>query len=688
MSSAAAPPRSSVRGDIEGLRTIAVLFVLVYHLGADRLSGGFAGVDVFFVISGFLITSGLLTEAERTGSVALLGFYARRARRLLPAATVVLVVTAVLGWQLMPRTEWWSLSTDVGAAALYVVNWAMALRAVDYLAEDAEVSPVQHYWSLSVEEQFYVVIPVLMIALAWIARRRGLSIRRIITVALAIIVAGSLAYSIWHTEASPQTAYFYSTTRAWELGIGSLLACAVPLLKRLADWGAIALAAVGLVLIVCTGLVITTATPWPGWAALLPTVGTAAVIAAGVANPLTPVGRLLSLRPMVWIGGLSYAIYLWHWPLIVLSEQVVELSRSSKVGIAVAAIGLAWLSKHLIEDPIRFGRIPARRTAPTLAMGAAGMALSLLAAGVVHAQAPQFEEKPPEALGASALLVVDSKASAPSRLANPTPVVSTGGKVYPNPVFAPKDVPGYYADACQVTDHDDDLRTDCIYGDEDGDVTVALTGDSKAGQWFAAINTIAIEQGWRLELYLKSKCGLNPAQPSADCRAFNEKVIQHLTSSEGRVDLVITSAGRGTNSPRDRASARSYVTGYDRYWKQLEAVGTRVVAISDNPGPVDRRDQPLYECAANHPSDLLSCAFSSSDGRGTEALRAATRLGPERRWIDLNPWVCPQTADRRCPVAVGGVLVYRQGSHLTDTYVETMVPIIRGHFDEAGLLTR
>ena len=688
MTTAAAKPRFAVRGDIEGLRAIAVLFVLVYHLSADGLPGGFAGVDVFFVISGFLITSGLLTEAERTGSVALLGFYARRARRLLPAATVVLVVTAVLGWQLMPRGEWWSLSIDVAAAALYVINWALALHAVDYLAEDSAVSQVQHNWSLSVEEQFYLVIPVMLIALAWVARRLGLSIRRLITAALAVIVAASLAYSIWHTNSSPQTSYFYSTTRAWELGIGSLLACAVPVLKRLANWAAIALAAIGLVLVLGSVLVITTATPWPGSAALFPTVGTAAVIAAGVVNPLTPVGRLLSLRPMVWIGGLSYAIYLWHWPLIVLSDQVVDLSRSSKVGIAIASVGFAWLSKHLIEDPIRFGRIPARRTRPTLAMGAAGMALSLLAAAVVYAQAPQFEERPPEALGAGALLVGDTETSAPSRLADPTPVVSTGGKVYPAPAFAPKDVPAFYSDGCQVTDHDDELRTDCVYGDEDGDITVALTGDSKAGQWFDAINTIAIEQGWRLELYLKSKCGLNPEQPSDECRAFNEKVIQHLTSPQGRVDYVITSAGRGANSSRDPASTRSYVAGYDRYWTQLEAVGTRVVAISDSPGPADGLDQPVYECADDHPGDLMSCAFRSSDGGGTEALREATRLAPGRPWIDLNPWVCPQTAEGRCPVVVGSVLVYRQGSHVTNTYVETMAPIIQRYFDEAGLLTR
>ncbi len=682
MSFATTKPGSVMRGDIEGLRSIAVLFVLVYHLGVDRLSGGFAGVDVFFVISGFLITSGLLSEAERSGTVSLFKFYARRARRLLPAATVVLVVTALVGWQVMPRSQWSDLSTDVAAAALYVVNWALAFRAVDYLAEDAAVSPVQHYWSLSVEEQFYVVIPVMMIVLAWVARRFGFSIRRIITIALAIIVAASLIYSIRHTDSSPQTAYFYSTTRAWELGIGSLLACAVPLLRRLTDRAALVVAAAGLALVIASGLVISTETPWPGSAALFPTVGTAAVIAAGVANPLTPVGRLLSIRPMVWIGGLSYSIYLWHWPLIILSGHVVDLTRWHKVLIAVASVGLAWLSKHLIEDPIRFGPLFARRTVPTLAMGATGMALSLVAASVVYIQAPQLEEKPAQARGAAALATGDDQ-----KPVKPVPGTSAditrSGTLYPDPALAPKDIPAYYADGCQIDVGVVDPDPTCVYGDPDGAVSVALLGDSKMGQWFDVLNTIAKDKGWRLELYLKSACGFNPAT-GGDCKEFNENVLDRLTSSEGRVDIVMTSTVKGGDGSGGAQS--DYVTGYDEYWSRLEAVGTKIVAISDSPAPTG--EEPVFECADKNADDLLRCAFPANDGRGSDALYEATRLEPGRHWIDLNPWVCPEISDGRCPVAIGGVLVYRQGSHVTKTYADTMRPILEGLFERADLFER
>ncbi|ADU49770.1 acyltransferase 3 [Intrasporangium calvum DSM 43043] len=684
MSSASTKPRSVMRGDIEGLRSVAVLFVLIYHLGVDRLSGGFAGVDVFFVISGFLITSGLLTEAERSGTVSLLKFYARRARRLLPAATVVLVFTALVGWLVMPRSQLGDLSTDVIAAALYVVNWALAFRAVDYLAEDAAVSPVQHYWSLSVEEQFYVVIPVMMILLAWVARRFGFSIRRIIAVAIALIVAVSLIYSVRHTDTAPQTAYFYSTTRAWELGIGSLLACAVPLLRRMTDRAALVVAAVGLALVLGSGLVISTQTPWPGSAALFPTVGTAAVIAAGVANPLTPVGRLLSVRPMVWIGGLSYSIYLWHWPLIILSGQVVDLTRWHKVLIAVASVGFAWLSKHLIEDPIRFGPLFARRTGPTLAMGAAGMALSLAAASVVYAQAPQEEVRPAAARGAAALGFGPDLKEPARPLQDSSPEITRSGKLYPDPALAPKDVPAYYADGCQVAVGVVAIDPSCVYGDKAGSVTVALVGDSKLGQWFDVFNDIAKEKGWRLELYLKSACPFNPAQSAEDCGTFNDNVLKRLTSAAGRVDMVMTSTVKGGDS--EGRAQKSFVTGYDDFWKRLEAVGTRVIAISDSPAPSG--DVPVYECADKHPDDLLSCAFPANDGRGSAALKEAVALRDGRQWIDLNPWVCPPMTDGQCPVAIGGVLVYRQGSHVTKTYADTMRPLVEMLFERAGLFDR
>jgi peptidoglycan/LPS O-acetylase OafA/YrhL len=673
-----------VRRDIEGLRAIAVLFVLIYHLGVDRLSGGFAGVDIFFVISGFLITSALLSEAERFGIVSLLRFYARRARRLLPAASVVLMFTAGAGWLVLPGDEQATLATDVAAAALYVVNWALASRSVDYLAEDGGVSPVQHYWSLSVEEQFYVVIPVMLVALAWLTRRLGWRLRPVVAVAIGVVVLVSLGYSVVHTATSPQASYFYTTTRAWELGIGSLVACAAPLARHLTARAAAVLAVAGLVTVVAAGLIFTTKTAWPGGAALVPTLGTAAVIASGVRHSGTPAGRLLGLRPLVFIGGLSYSIYLWHWPLLILAGALSTPTPWRKAVIALASVALAWMSKKCVEDPIRFGSPFAGRTRPALVMGATGMIMTCAVAGFVWLQAPRLGERPATAVGALALMdpvSVQRAGAGPALKSDRTSAIDLAGDVYPEPGAERLDVPAYYDDDCQVDTGETNMLLRCVYGKTDGAVTVALAGDSKAGQWADVLARVATERGWRLELYIKGACGLNPAMEAKDCRAYNEKLMTWLTSPEGHADVVLTSAGRGNNDEsRSREPAAEFVQGYDAYWKRLESVGTQVVAIGDVPSisPLGLRSL----CIEEHPDDLLACAFPANAGTGTESLREAAELQPGRGFIDVAPWVCPETSDERCPAVVGNVLVYRQGSHVTRSYADSMQPIFDWALDK------
>lgn len=404
------------------------------------------------------------------------------------------------------------------------------------------------------EEQFYVVIPFLMIVLAWAARRFGWSVRGVIAAGLGSIVAASFAYSVVHTAAAPQTAYFFSTTRAWELGVGSLVACAVPLLRRLPRRVAGPLAMLGLTAILASGLVFSTSTPWPGSAALLPTLGTAAVLMAGIAHQRTLVARALGVAPLVWVGGLSYSIYLWHWPLIVLAGNGVELTHWHRVGIVVATFLAAWLSKRLVEDPIRFGAWT-RGTRRALMMATVGMACSVLAAGFVALQAPRLTAKPAEVQGALALLApTGDPAAGPQLRADVSSAITRDGLVYPEPAAETLDVPRYYADACQVGPGAVAIARHCVYGAKDGAFTVALVGDSKAGQWFSVIDTLATQRGWRLEVYLKDSCGLNPAATERDCRAYNARVMEHLTSPAGRVDLVMTSAGRSRDPGSDDVS--------------------------------------------------------------------------------------------------------------------------------------
>jgi peptidoglycan/LPS O-acetylase OafA/YrhL len=316
------PKGRGFRPDIQGMRALAVGMVVVYHLYPSLLTGGFAGVDVFFVISGFLITGHLLREYHKTGRVALLDFWGRRAKRLVPAAAVVLTVTWVASRLLLPATRLADTASQIRASALYFQNWQLAWNAVDYLKSDSAASPVQHFWSLSVEEQFYLGWPLLFLLAALVAlTARGTEQKRarghhVAFLLAGAVVAGSLWYSVYYTHANPAGAYFVTTTRIWELGIGGLLALLpAGLSHRISRLGLLGWAGLGLV--IASGFVLSGTNAFPGFLALLPAGGAAALILGGSAAGRFGPHRLMSARPMVFIGGISYSLYLWHWPHIV-----------------------------------------------------------------------------------------------------------------------------------------------------------------------------------------------------------------------------------------------------------------------------------------------------------------------------------------------------------------------------------
>lgn len=674
------PPasRRRFRRDIEGLRAIAVLLVVCYHLGFSAFSGGFIGVDVFFVISGFLITHHLLTEAEQQGRVRLGRFYARRARRLLPAATTVLIVTAVAGYLLLSPDHYRNLATDVALATVYVVNWGFAHRAVDYLAEDASVSPVQHYWSLAVEEQFYVLVPLLILTIAVIVKRRGWSIRLVSGLVVTLIIALSFWYSLALTASDPARAFFVTPTRIWELAAGSLLACLFPVLLRLPPLGAQLLALAGLTCLAVALVLVDSSTAWPGPAALWPVLGTGAVIAAGTAHLGTAAGRMLSAVPLVWIGGLSYALYLWHWPLIVFAEASGFSGWPSTVAIVLLSVVLSIATRRMIEDPLRFGRAIGGLGRSAL-IAVVGMSLSLTAAFAVYVAVPNETARPDVLIGAEALL--PDPASAP-----PVPHV---GRVVPEPALAEDDYPVLYDDGCQIPAHSRDFRTDCLYGDPDGSITVALIGDSKAAQWLSPLDRIARAEGWRVQVFTRSACGVNPAHRDHStplCAEWIDAVIDHLTSPDGRADIVITSMG--TSDPDLGVTVDpAYVEGHRGLWDDLAAVDTRVVALLDNPYP-DRSFLPAgstttYGCVAAHRDDWSECTVPVTEGAGgREAMRMAAESMPDVVAVDLGELVCPESL---CYPVIGDVLVFRQGSHLSDTYARSLQNELWRRLVQAGL---
>ncbi len=683
----AGPARAAgFRPDIEGLRAVAILTVLGYHAGLP-LRGGFIGVDIFFVISGFLITGLLVTELSTTGSISWLRFVGRRIRRLLPAAILVLVVTAAASWVLVPGLRRREIGVDIASAAGYVVNWVLARREVDYLASDATPSPVQHFWSLAVEEQFYVVWPLLLIVLVLVARRRGRRPgRREVGLVLGVLVAASFLWAVRASVVAPLPAFFTTTTRLWELGIGALLA--VRLAGRSRPQSAPAWAAglgwSSLVVLLLVAALLPTGLPWPGAWALLATLPTAALLWVGWLGPVHGPVRLLGTRPMVWVGALSYSLYLWHWPLLVLGGWAadwagVTLPPGGGAALVLASVVPAWLSWRFVESPIHRGARLRGRPRALLAAGLALSAVGVLAALPLLPLRSPFLTSPP----GGEVPAVASLGAATLVPGQPAAPVDDPGWVTPDPLVSGQDRPAADVDRCQV-----DVMVAhpvrCDFGDLHGSVTIALVGDSKAMQWLPALQQVAGARGWHLLTYGKSGCAFaaslaaraGTAYPS--CDAWNRAVVADL--AQDPPDVVVTSGVARSAWDGAATSRDALVTGYAVRWRSLEGAGVPVVVVGDSPVSPDDLDV----CAARHPTELSRCAFGAAGavaGSGLAVQRdAVAAAGAGVRLLDLTAWICPGTT---CPVVIGHVAVHRAGDHVTATYAATLAPQVAAAVDAA-----
>ncbi|MFI6760327.1 acyltransferase family protein [Micromonospora sp. NPDC050417] len=688
--------RAGYRGDIEGLRALAVVLVLLSHAGLDFLPGGFVGVDVFFVISGFLITGLLVAELERTGKISITGFYARRAKRLLPAAGLVLGTTLVLTLFFLPKTRWAETGWDVVASGAYVMNWRLAEQAVDYLAVGDAPSILQHYWSLAVEEQFYLVWPLLLIVAAW----AGWARRRWLLAALALIAVPSFAWSVYLTESDPARSYFVTTTRMWELALGGGLALLSHRLARLPRPVAALLGWVGLGAVVVAALRITPSMAFPGYLALLPTVGAAAVIAAGVAGRFGP-ELLLGLRPVRAVGALSYSLYLWHWPLLVAAEaRFGELSVPAGLAVVGLSVVPAVLTYHYLENPIR--RSPRLAFYPVRALR---LGLFFTAVPVLAGLLFQFTVwPPPRQLPPSALSVpvVVSPGASPTAPAGPpgaailgdTPRDSKEGVpvdkvdvIVPDPLAAKADLPDVYSQKCFSEGTKTDLVT-CAYGDRDSDYTVAVVGDSHAGNWMPALQAVAVERKWRLVTYLKQSCPFLDleisvlARSTPACVEWNRNARAELTGA-GRPDLLLTSSGyyvpiRDGVLLNGRPGYDATVEAMRRTWSAMTDAGVRTVVLRDTPSLNVR----VAECVSANRTKLTKCAASREVAVTASAGPAQTEAAKGLRQVslvDLTDSICPAA---RCAPVIGGVLVYRDSSHLTASYARSLTPRLGAAIDQ------
>ncbi|GGK89672.1 acyltransferase [Mangrovihabitans endophyticus] len=660
------------RRDIEGLRAVAVLLVVAYHCGVSVVGGGYVGVDVFFVISGFLITGLLLREIRGTGRLNLPGFYARRILRLLPAATVVVVCTVAAAVWLLPPLRHRGVLLDALHTLVSGVNYRLAVIGTDYLA-GVDPSPLQHFWSLAVEEQFYLLWPLVLLASARVRRAPAV---------LLVLVAGGLALSVWQTLANGTWAYFGAHTRAWELGVGALLAVHADRLAGLGRRAARRLADGGLIAIVLAAVLYSDTTPFPGYAALLPVLGAAAFIAGGTAVAGGVAGESSRLGGAVWqsVGRLSYSWYLWHWPFLALLPAALGHPGAwwQRVLAAALAFLAAMLTYALVENPVRHLAALRRRPRRAILAGAvtsavaAGLCVLLVAVAAWTADTPTFRAAPERVDG--------SVADLQQALARGAALRAVPANLTPPLAEADADETLPHHDGCDSGVTNTRVQTPCTYGDTAATTTVVLFGDSHAGHWFPALDRIARQRHWRLVVVTKSACSAADSviyykmvrRAFTECVDWRKAAWQRIRALRPAM-VVMSSVGTGDMLHADDQD-EAWAAGWARSVVRVSGPSTRVVVLADTPWQAG--DVP--DCLSAHLTTPGACVAPRADAvllPRRRLLVAAAVRARGAQVIDPTPWFCTATA---CPVMVGNVLVFRDGHHMTTAYARMLTPLLAG----------
>ena len=670
------------RRDIEGLRAIAVTLVVLFHLGVPGFDGGYVGVDVFFVVSGFLITSTLLSDTERNGRLSLTNFYARRARRLLPISAVVLVATAIASAIILEPGRMHDVGVDTVAAGLFSSNWVFAGRATDYLASAGAPSPMQHYWSLSLEEQFYVVWPVLLMIGSLVDRR----MRKKITVPamITVITVASFVVSVMLTADNPGYSYFGLHTRAWELGLGALIA----VFAGRTDYSKVKFAtpvgAISVTAIIFAGVSYGAPIDFPGWVAAIPVVATGALIVTGNREG-NRVARALGNRVFHFIGARSYSLYLWHWPVIILMEaKVVDVLSGPQQVLAMAiTFVLAEAGFRLVENPVRYSKTLTKSRLRTLAVG--GLAMAVVASsGVVLAN---YEKRVTSGYVAEDTSIYAGTKTLDEKVA----VLRSEVRSATLPMPLPDNLePNLYDVAVggfstELGECFQDVHTSlvhlCQFGDPEGDRTLAMFGDSHLAQWFGALNGFAKEHHYKLRVYMHPGCSITGIETMNIFSLASEpwcppwRDASLVDMAKRGIDYVIMTNNFFLFSAKTRKeiTADHWAQGMQETVSKLTAFGALPIYLGDNPKP----PPDLLQCLVHDLSDVSKCFARRSESTrsdfgiaGRQLIEAAGGL-----YIDLADLMCSAAV---CPAVVGNKLLYRDWSHLTKEATELMMPVVGG----------
>jgi peptidoglycan/LPS O-acetylase OafA/YrhL len=609
---------------IQALRAVAAVLVVIYH--AKVTSGGYIGVDIFYVISGFLITGLLLRELDGTGSLALKAFYLRRVKRLLPASFFVLLVTAIVAWTVYPTTLRHGLGKDIAAAGAYVSNYLFALWQMDYQNLNATPPVVIHYWSLAVEEQFYLFWPFIILALYRFGARRA------VFFGVAAITVASFLLSLFLTPREPIWSFYSLPTRAWELGIGALLLFIPKRIRFSSNYGWAAL-----VLILFGTLTFTDKTPFPGTAALVPVIGTAFAIAS-LNNWPRALNRFGNLKIVQWLGEISYPLYLWHWPVLVIPSVAWGRSLVAYellICVLLTAL-LADVTHRFIEDPIRYSKPHPKLV---IKSGAAATAASLV-------------------MGAAIYLSFNDE------------INLDNGRSYSVSELIKR--PVIYDDNCHVN-NGETVSPECTYGEKGAKKKIVLFGDSHAAQWFPAFAKLANENNFELISLTKSACP-GPAVEkvdsgeyrNSDCFAWRDNSLERIAKLKPYA--VIFSGFQHFQVPAGYSSRRDWwQAGQKRTLASLRGNASHIVYITDTPHP--QQDIPaclaggvISDCDDSEPSEPISI--------------------PGLKVVNPTPWLCTD----KCSSVINENVAYRDGSHISIAMSESLAQPLGQALKRLGVL--
>ena len=649
------------RADIQGLRAVAVALVLLNHAAPRFAPGGFIGVDVFFVISGFLISSHLLDELHHSGHIKLLRFYSARARRILPAAVFTIAATAAVSVLMISPLRIAEIAQEGIAAALFVPNILFAAQETDYLT-GAEPSPFQHFWSLGVEEQFYAVWPVLLLAAFLLGRK----FPKCVLAVVGTVAVGSFVSNVIVTGDAQPLAFFSPLTRAWEFAVGALLVVARRQLARTPPALAGLLTWLGLGAILMAALTYSAEMTYPGTAALLPVIGAAVVLGFGASDG-HGADAALGRSPLQFVGAISYSLYLVHWPVLELAQELAGREEPLPEGIRLVLIGLsvpvAWIMYRLIEVPFRVKRSLAR-TADRNAVLMSGLATvllvaSLAATGLVASSLPLTSNR-----SAVQTIARDLPAGTPYVPSNITPMLGA----------ATEDTGKVYRQKCEQGLTDSTVLS-CSFGDVASPRTMAIFGDSHAGRWFGALEPAATALGYKLDTFIKSGCRSEEtveawnSSANATCATWRKSVVAQLKADPP--DVIILANHLGPRPDRDETKQQSdWTAGVAASLDRLPP-SSRIITLADNPS---QPNSPVL-CLSTNLDNADKCSAPRETSLNP-AIRRAQVVAAELHGaavIDLTDFFCNE---KSCPAVIGATLVYSDEHHLTATFSRTLAPIL------------